>query len=270
MRPRFTLWSNQGILTPKRRSGGSRFLGPIAACLVCAIGAGGVYSQIVAERGTVTTTGAGHAEQPGPPRQSAEPRSAAIDANARAGAISSESAESAAKPEPEPRRIDVDVRQGLASPRSGGDHSATAERAQQTASGKSMAAKGSAAKGNAAKSAAARTATAKTATQELSEVKSEPADAAEANAADGNADLGKSTAHGNATGKVDQKSRATRPAARSGSNVQVYVTPDGREILVRRPLRGDGYAAFEPWDRNERSTRRAARSGPFDWFTMGF
>jgi hypothetical protein len=246
------LWSNQGILTPKRRSGGSRFLGPIAACLVCAIGAGGVYSQIVAERGTVTTTGAGHAEQPGPPRQSAEPRSAAIGANARAGAISSESAEwaeSAAKPEPEPRRIDVDVRPGLASPRSGGDHSATA---QQAASGKSVAAKGSAAKGNAAKSAAAKTATAKTATQELAELKSEPTDAAEANAAEGNADLGKSTAHGNATGKVDQKSRTTRPAARSGSNVQAYVTPDGREILVRRPLRGDGYAAFEPWDRKER------------------
>ena len=263
------MWSNQGILTPKRRSGGSRFLGPIAACLVCAIGAGGVYSQIVAERGTVTTTGAGHPEQPGPPRQSAEPRSAAIGANARAGATSSESAESAAKPEPEPRRIDVDVRPGLASPRSGGDHSATAERAQQAASGKSVAAKGSAAKGNAAKSAAAKTA--KTTTQELAEVKSEPADAAEANAAEGNADLGKSTAHGNATGKVDQKSRTTRPAARSGSNVQVYVTPDGREISVRRPVRGDGYAAFEPWDRNERSSRRVpAHSGPFDWFTMRF
>jgi hypothetical protein len=261
MRPRFTLWSNHGILVPKRRTGGSRFLGPIAACLVCAIGAGGVYSQIVAERGTVTTTGAGHAEQPTPdsPRQSSETQGTAVDAYARAGATSSESA---SKPETEPRRIDVDVRRGLASPGSGGDHSATPGRAQQTATGKTMAAKGSAAKGSAAKSAAA-----KTATQELAELKSEPADAAEANAAEGNADLGKSTARGNATGKVDQKSRATRAPARSGSNVQVYLTPDGREISVRRPVRGDGYAAFEPWDRIERSSRRVpAHAWSFDWF----
>jgi hypothetical protein len=204
MRSRFTVWSNQGILTPKVRTGGSRLLGPIAACLVCGIAAGGVYSQIVPERGTVSTTGAGNAEQPTQDPQSSEPRGTAVDANARAGAASSESA---AKPELEPRRIDVDARQGPA----------------------------------------------------------------QANAAEGNAELGKNTAHGNAAGKADQKSRATKPSARGGSNVQVYVTPDEREISVRRPVRGDGYAAFEPWDRNERSSRRVpAHSGPFDWFTMPF
>jgi hypothetical protein len=50
MRPRFRVWSDEGILTPKGRGSGSRIAVAAVLCVVGAIAGGSVYSQIVTDR----------------------------------------------------------------------------------------------------------------------------------------------------------------------------------------------------------------------------
>jgi hypothetical protein len=90
MRSKFTMWSDQGILSPKTRPTGVAWLrGTIVVCSVCGIAAAGVYSQIGPDRGTAGTdraTGYGTEERLAQEVRAQVSRSTAADAYARSGA----------------------------------------------------------------------------------------------------------------------------------------------------------------------------------------